>query len=122
MGKLLSSRGSITRAVLACLLGAALVGALGMRLAPSTAQAKAGGCQPKVTRQPFGSAFDLFAGHNLPVFRYTLTNCNHITAEILNYGGVTQSVTVPDKHGNLADVLLGFKTCLLYTSPSPRDS
>ena len=122
MGKLLSSRGSITRAVLACLLGAALVGALGMRLAPSTAQAKAGGCQPKVTRQPFGSAFDLFAGHNLPVFRYTLTNCNHITAEILNYGGVTQSVTVPDKHGRLADVLLGFKTLGDYVaqaSPPP---
>jgi aldose 1-epimerase len=121
MVKLLSSRGSVTRAVLAGVLGVALVGALGFKLAPSTAQAKAGGCQPNVTRQPFGSAFDLYAGHNLPVFRYTLTNCNHMTVQILSYGAITQSITVPDRKGNLADVILGFKTLNDYvTMASPR--
>jgi len=75
-----------------------------------------------VSQQPFGSAFDLYAGKKLPVFRYTLTNCNHVTADILNYGGITQSVTMPDKNGKLADVLLGFKTLNDYVakaSPPP---
>jgi aldose 1-epimerase len=104
---------------LAGVLGVALVGALGVG-AVSAAQTSTN-CSPTVSRQPFGSAFDLYAGRNLPVFRYTLTNCNKMTVQILSYGAVTQSITVPDRHGNLANVLLGFKTLDDYvTMASPR--
>ena len=120
MGKVLSPRGSVTRAVVAGVLGVALVGALGMKLAPGASSAQASGCQPTVTKQFFGKAFDLYAGRKLPVFRYTLQNCRHMTVQILTYGAITQSITVPDNHGNLANVLLGFKTLNDYiTKASP---
>src|SRR5271169_6421427 len=120
MARLFSTRRTFTRAAVAGVLGVALVGALGMRLAPDAAQAKAAGCQPTVAKQSVGSAFDLYAGKKLPVFRYTLQNCKHMTAQILSYGAVTQSITVPDRHGKLADVLLGFKTLNDYvTKASP---
>jgi aldose 1-epimerase len=119
--KSLSPGRSITTVAVAGVLGVALVGALGMRVAPIAAPA-AGGCQPTVSRQFFGKAFDLYAGKKLPVYRYTLRNCKHMTVQILSYGGITQSITVPDRHGNLADVVLGFKTLNDYVakaSPPP---
>jgi aldose 1-epimerase len=45
-----------------------------------------------------------------------------MTVQILSYGAITQSITVPDKNGNLADVVLGFKTLGNYVaqaSPPP---
>jgi aldose 1-epimerase len=112
-------RKTFTKVALAGVLGAATVGALGMRLAPVAPAA--GSCSgPAVTSQPFGTAFDLYAGKQLPVFRFTLTNCKHMTAQILSYGAITQSVTVPGKNGKLANVLLGFKTLSDYvTKASP---
>jgi len=121
MRKLLSSGGSFTRLALAGVLGVALAGALGVGLA--SAKPTGGSCSgPTVTSTPVGTAFDLYAGKNLPVFQYTLTNCNHMTVQILSYGAITQSITVPDKNGNLADVVLGFKTLSDYiaqASPPP---
>ncbi len=122
--KRLSSRRSFGTLALAGVLGVALVGALGMRAAPTTAGASAA-CSPTVSRQPFGHAFDLYAGRQLPVFRYTLSNCNHMTVQILSYGAITQSITVPDRHGKLADVVLGFKTLNDYVtkaSPPPPNA
>jgi aldose 1-epimerase len=119
--KSLSPGRSITTVAVAGVLGVALVGALGMRAAPIGAPAT-GGCQPTVSRQFFGTAFDLYAGKKLPVYRYTLRNCKHMTVQILSYGGITQSITVPDRHGNLSDVVLGFKTLNDYVakaSPPP---
>jgi aldose 1-epimerase len=119
--KSLSPGRSITTVAVAGVLGVALVGALGMRVAPIAAPA-AGGCQPTVSRQFFGKAFDLYAGKKLPVYRYTLRNCKHMTVQILSYGGITQSITVPDRHGKPADVVLGFKTLNDYiakASPPP---
>src|SRR5258708_11145026 len=112
---------SFTKVALAGVLGVALVGALGVGAA--TAAPAAGSCSgPTVTSKPFGTAFDLYAGKNLPVLQYTLKNCKNVTAEILTYGGITQSVTAPDSHGNVADVMLGFKTLNEYiaeASPPP---
>jgi len=110
------------KSMLAGVLGVALVASLGMGLTASASQANASCSGPTVTKQAFGSAFDLYVGKNLPVFQYTLKNCNNVTAEILSYGGITQSVTAPDKNGKLADVMLGFKTLNEYiaeASPPP---
>src|SRR5690348_15014215 len=110
------------KSMFAGVLGVTLVASLGMGLTASASQANASCSGPTVTKQAFGSAFDLYAGKNLPVFRYTLKNCNNVTAEILSYGGITQSVTAPDSHGKIADVLLGFKTLNEYiaeASPPP---
>lgn len=49
-----------------------------------------------------------------PVDRYTLTTARGMTVVLLSYGGIIQSVTVPDRDGNLANVTLGFATLEEY--------
>ena len=41
---------------------------------------------------------------------YFLKNKNGLQAAITNYGGKVVSLTVPDKNGNLADIVLGFSS------------
>jgi aldose 1-epimerase len=53
------------------------------------------------------------------VIRYTLTNANGMQAKILNYGGIVQSIMVPDKNGNMGDVVLGFDSLSQYINQSP---
>ena len=47
---------------------------------------------------------------------FTLTNSNNVTAKLTNYGAVLVSLFVPDKNGNLADVVLGFDTLEKYST------
>ena len=42
------------------------------------------------------------------VLAYPLANRNGMRVTVLNYGGVVQSVWAPDRHGEVADVVLGF--------------
>lgn len=53
------------------------------------------------------------------VVRYTLTNANGMQVKILNYGGIVQSVLVPDKNGKMGDVALGFDSLGQYINQSP---
>ena len=46
---------------------------------------------------------------------FTLTNSNNITAKLTNYGAVLISLFVPDKNGNLSDVVLGFDNIEKYS-------
>ena len=39
---------------------------------------------------------------------YTLTNAHGLEARILSFGGILQSLRVPDRNGELDDVVLGF--------------
>lgn len=54
-----------------------------------------------VTQQPFGSV------DRQAVQLYTLRNTRGATATITNYGGAVVSLLVPDRHGQLVDVVLG---------------
>jgi aldose 1-epimerase len=55
-----------------------------------------------------------------PVRIYTLSNRNRVEARITNYGGTVVSLTVPDRNGNLADVVLGFDSLAQYLAhPDP---
>jgi aldose 1-epimerase len=63
---------------------------------------------------PFGTAPD-----GTPVSLYTLRNKNGVEARILNYGGIIQSLKVPDKNGNFGDVVLGYDTLDGYLTNSP---
>jgi aldose 1-epimerase len=67
--------------------------------------------QKGVTAEPWGKTP---AGEYVEL--YTLTNAGGGQARIATYGGVVVSLTVPDKVGNLADVVLGFDTLEGYTS------
>ena len=57
-----------------------------------------------ITKAPFGQK----EGH--PITRYTLTNRSGASVSILDYGGIVQSILVPDREGTLSDVALGFDT------------
>jgi aldose 1-epimerase len=53
-----------------------------------------------------------------PVKRYTLTHAG-VEACILDYGGILQALRVPDRQGNLSDVVLGFDTLQPYLDEHP---
>ncbi|VUD68782.1 Aldose 1-epimerase [Thalassocella blandensis] len=48
------------------------------------------------------------------VIRYTLTTPDKLSIKLLAYGGIIQSIQMPDKNGALADVVLGFDTLADY--------
>lgn len=58
-----------------------------------------------VKEEVFGNTPD-----GMQVNIYTLTNTNGIVAKVTNYGGTLTSLMVPDKNGNLADIIQGFDT------------
>lgn len=66
-----------------------------------------------ITRQPWGCAPEG------AVERYTLANERGTTVRILTYGGVVQSIEVPDRDGNRANVTLGFDDLPDYLDRSP---
>ncbi|KAA9338445.1 galactose mutarotase [Hymenobacter busanensis] len=48
---------------------------------------------------------------------YTLTNAHGLQVSISNYGGTVTKLLVPDKNGQLGDVVLGFDDVSGYQSP-----
>jgi aldose 1-epimerase len=50
------------------------------------------------------------------VAMFTLENANRVTARIMSYGGTLVSLSVPDRDGRFADVVLGFDDLAGYRS------
>lgn len=48
-----------------------------------------------------------------------LSNTNGLTATITPYGGKVISLWIPDRHGNLGDVVLGYDSASMYPSGNP---
>ncbi len=79
-------------------------------------------CHTSITKQNFGTANSGPYGGNQTVFRYTMTNSNCMQVRVMTYGATVQSISVPDRHGHIKDVALGFKTLKEYVdldSPPP---
>src|SRR5215475_4300640 len=55
-----------------------------------------------ITKSPFGSV------DGQDVDKYTLTNKNGMTVDVITYGGIIQSLSVPDRRGHFDNVTLGF--------------
>ncbi|OMC44509.1 galactose mutarotase [Mycobacterium sp. IS-2888] len=59
---------------------------------------------PSITSEPFGQV------SGTPVNRYTLISGHGMRVRVLNYGGIIQSIEVPDRTGRNGNVVLGFPT------------
>ena len=65
-----------------------------------------------VRKQPFGTH------DGRPINLYTLTNSHGLEIRAMNYGGIILSMRVPDRKGQLADIVLGHDTLEGYI-PNP---
>ncbi|HEX5397853.1 MAG TPA: aldose epimerase family protein [Verrucomicrobiae bacterium] len=92
----------ITKAMAAGLLAASLAGCASM----STSNTKS-----SITKSEFGTMPD-----GRPIQIYTLRNSKGAEARIMTYGGIVQKLTMPDKNGHYADIVLGFDTLNGYTN------
>jgi aldose 1-epimerase len=109
------ARISAISAVATVAAAAGAFGATAASASPATKTAQAG-CNcgaPSVSSAPFGSTVEPYTGKNTPVSRYTLKG-GGVTANILTYGAIIQSIQVPSRTGQVADVTLGFKTLADY--------
>ncbi len=100
--------GSMRTIVLAA-ASAALALPLYAGAAPAS-EAAAARAPATITREDFG-----VAPSGEPVERYTLTNTRGMRMRVLTYGAVIQTLEVPDRHGELANVVLGLATLDGYT-------
>ena len=64
--------------------------------------------QPSMNTQIVGQI------ENNDVTQYTLTNPAGMIVKVINYGGIVTNIMVPDKNGNMGDVVLGYDSILGY--------
>ncbi len=86
-----------------------LLSGLALSLMIASGGAQAAGLSSE--QKPFGKTNDGTA-----VEQYILRNSHGMQATVITYGGVLQSLKVPDKHGQLDDVVLGFDNVQGYQS------
>src|SRR5215831_20576109 len=77
---------------------------------PTTASAASG----EISKKPFGKMPD-----GTPVDLYTLRNRHRMEVKISNYGGIVVSISVPDRNGQFADVVLGYDNLAGYLKANP---
>jgi aldose 1-epimerase len=70
--------------------------------------------KPGIQRSAFGKMPD-----GQTIDPYTLTNRNGMQVGITNYGGRVVSILVPDRHGAMGDVVLGFDNLDGYLADNP---
>jgi len=67
-----------------------------------------------ITQAPFGTLPD-----GRQVTQYTLANRRGMLVKVIDFGGIITEIHVPDRHGTVADVVLGFETLEPYLKDSP---
>ena len=67
-----------------------------------------------VERAPFGKTND-----GVAVEAFTLTNAGGASVAFISYGGIITEINVPDRHGRIGNVVLGFKSVADYEAQSP---
>ena len=101
-------------ALLLLLLAACGLQAIVAARANQQAARPAGPGQAGVSRAPWGTMPD---GAAVEIF--TLTNAHGVEVKAITYGGIIQSLRVPDRGGRLDDVVLGFDTLKGYLGEHP---
>ncbi|MGW4566890.1 aldose epimerase family protein [Streptomyces sp. NPDC004561] len=88
--------------------GAAAAGLAATALGAGTAQAAASGRKP--VKELFGTLAD-----GTKVHRWSLEN-GGTRLKVLSYGGIVQSLEIPDRHGRYANVSLGYDNLAAYVA------
>ena len=70
---------------------------------------------PRLQRSLFGTTPE-----GVPVERYVLTNAHGLRATIITYGAAIVSLSVPDRDGRMADVVLGYDSLPQYLADARR--
>jgi len=115
----LRTRTGVTALAVAAL---AVGGVLAAAKAPAATNAVANNHhgQLSISKEYFGSTVEPYTNQLTPTFRYTMTNARGMSVQLLSYGAITQAIWVPGQHGQVKDVVLGFKTLNDYvTKVSP---
>jgi len=68
---------------------------------------------PSITAENWGTV------ESKPVFLYTLTNSNGVTAKITNYGGIIVEFLAPDRDGKMDNIVLGLGSLDDYLAGHP---
>ena len=84
---------------------------LGIALALATTGAHAA----KLDHAPYGTTKD---GKQVEI--YTLTNDHGVVVKFLSYGGIITEINAPDRQGQVADIVLGFRTLEEYETNSAK--
>jgi aldose 1-epimerase len=92
---------------------ALVVAFLALLMSPLPSQA-AGPGPDSATKAPYGRLPD-----GTPVDVYTLTNAHGVTVKVLTYGAIITEVRVPDRHGTLGDIVLGYDSLADYVRSNP---
>jgi aldose 1-epimerase len=103
--------------MLVVLLSAAL--AIAVLAGPAAAKRKHHGGL-SVTQSSFGNLPPTMGG--TAIDKYTLRNARGMEVSIITYGGIIQSLSVPDRHGDKDNVTLGFADIEGYTSEAYAES
>lgn len=61
-----------------------------------------------ISEDEFGYTRDPISGDGQSVKRFTFTNENGISIQVITYGATITSIRCPDKYGNIEDIALGF--------------
>jgi aldose 1-epimerase len=117
MHRVLAAGGTIRRAVR---IGVVALLTLSTMAFVATASASSARHRPTITKASFGSlSASAPADAGAPVDIYTLTNSRGMEVKILTYGGILQSIKVPDRRGRFANVTLGFDNLTDYVERNP---
>jgi aldose 1-epimerase len=100
--RLIGRSSLINRAALCAVLAGLAAGLLAQ---PAGAQSA------RISKSSFGAL-----ANGTAIDKYTLTNTRGMSVSILTYGGILQSVRVPDRSGKLKNVTLGFTNIGGYTN------
>ena len=107
----LCNRGGVIGGLVACILLCSCSQQGGPRSISDLAPPK---CEMKVDKEPFGTTLD-----GKKVDLYHLVNAHGMQADITNYGAIVVRLMVPDRYGNLDDVVLGYDHLDDYIKASP---
>jgi aldose 1-epimerase len=106
MRRFIRNAGHIGATALLLVTGLAVIG-------PTTPIA-AGAAPPRIEKDVFGTTPD-----GVVIDRYTLTNGRGMRVRVLTYGGIIQTIEVPDRRGRTGNVALGFDNLTDYLERNP---